>query len=569
MTNTQRDHALFIFAFILALTLRLIKLDSLPLSDLEANWAMQAFHLSQNAQSALGSQSGYVLPTAFLFFVFGATDFMARVVPALAGSLLVLVPYILRDRLPGKSALVLAFFLALEPGLMALSRTIGSPILAVSFTLLALSLWLTKHPSWAGFFGALALLSGSALWPGLLSLVIAWLATGGINTLRNREQDSESSEGLPASRWEMWKPALLTGGATLLGAGTLFFLSPAGLGAAFGSLPDYLRGWTQSVDVPPTRLLMALAVYEPFLVVFAIASIVRGIITRDRQIIFLSIWMAVALALALVYPSRLVADLAWTLVPLTALAAFEVSRALGFDSENRWEIAGMVVLTFAILIFAALDFAGLALTGLTPEDSRIRWILLAGALVLLAASIILVALGWSLEVARKGALWGFIVVMSLYTISVATDATGLRANMTQELWRTDPQPAQAALLRQTIDDLSTWNKGAADALTVTVYGVDSPSLAWTLRDQPVTFASTAPTDSSSAIVIGPFDPQAAFGAEYRGQDFIWRRYPGWNTATFPEWLRWMAIHEMPQGEEAILLWARTDLFLDAQNKSKP
>jgi hypothetical protein len=314
---------------------------------------------------------------------------------------------------------------------------------------------------------------------------------------------------------------------------------------------------------------MTLAVYEPFFVVFAIASNVRGIITRDRQIIFLTVWMAVALALALVYPSRLVADLAWTLVPLTALAAFEVSRALGFDSENRWEIAGMVVLTFAVLVFAALDFSSLALTSLTPEDSRIRWILLAGALVLLAASVVLVALGWSLEVARKGALWGFIAVMTLYTISVATDATGLRANLTQELWRTDPQPAQAALLRQTIDDLSTWNKGTADALNVTVYGVESPSLAWTLRDQPVTFASAAPTDSSSAMVIGPFDPQAAFGAEYRGQDFIWRRYPGWNTATFPEWLRWMAIHEMPQGEEAILLWARTDLFLDAQNKSKP
>jgi hypothetical protein len=314
---------------------------------------------------------------------------------------------------------------------------------------------------------------------------------------------------------------------------------------------------------------MALAVYEPFFVVFAVAAIVRGFLARDRQIIFLSVWLAAALVLALVYPSRLVADLAWALVPLSALAALEVSRALGFDSENRWEIAGMVVLTFAVLVFAALDFAGLALTNLTPEDTRIRWILLGGALLLLAASVVLVALGWSLEVARKGAVWGFIAVMSLYTISVATGAAGLRANITQELWRTDPEPAQAALLRQTLDDLSTWKTGAVNALNVAVYGVDSPSLAWQLRDQPVTFASAAPVDSSSAVVIGPFDPQAAFGAEYRGQDFIWRRYPGWNTATSPEWLRWLAIHEMPQGEEAILLWARTDLFLDAQNKTQP
>ena len=124
-------------------------------------------------------------------------------------------------------------------------------------------------------------------------------------------------------------------------------------------------------------------------------------------------------------------------------------------------------------------------------------------------------------------------------------------------------------MRRTIDDLSTWKTGTNSALNIIVYGIDSPSLAWQLRDQLVTYTSAAPTDSSSAIVIGPFEPQAAFGAEYRGQDFIWRRYPGWNTASWPEWLRWLAVHEIPLGEEAILLWARTDLFMDSQNQTQP
>ena len=569
MTNTsQRDNTLFILAFILALTLRLVRLDVLPLSDFEANWALQAFHLSQNAHPALSPQPGYILPTAVIFFIFGSSDFSARILPALAGSLLVMVPYILRDKLPGKSAIILAFFLALEPGLIAMSRTAGSPLLAVSFSLLALSLWLTKCPQWAGFFGALALLSGPALWPGLVALGVAMLVAGRFPKQEN-EANPDSAEGETPSAREMWKPALITGGITLLGIGTLFLLSPEGLGAAFSSLPAYLRGWAQSVDVPPTRLLLTIAVYEPFFVIFALITLVRGIIARDRQVIFLAVWIALVLTLSLLYPSRQVADLAWLLVPLAALAAMEVSRALGFGSENRWEIGGMVILTFAVLVFAALDFAGLAMTNPTPEDTRIRWILLGGALLLLVVSITLVAFGWSLEVARKGALWGFVAVMTLYTISVATGAAGLRANVTQELWRTDPQPAQAALLRRTIDDLSTWNKGTDSALGVTVYGIDSPSLAWELRNQTVTYASAAPTDSSSPIVIGPFDPQAAFGAEYRGQDFIWRRYPGWNTASWPEWLRWLAVHEIPQGEEPIMLWARTDLFMDSQNQAQP
>lgn len=562
MNNTsQRDNALFILAFVLALTIRLIRLDSLPMGDVEADWALQAFHVSQNAHPALGPQPGYILPTAFLFFVFGSSEFVARLIPVLAGSLLVLVPYLLRERMPGKSALIMAFFLALEPGLLALSRTAGSPILAVSFTLLALSLWLTEHKSWAGFFGALALLSGPALWPGLISLGIAWAAVGGFARKQTAPEQT--------SRWDRWKPALIACGATLIGAGALFFLAPSGLGAAFNSLPAYLQGWVQTMDVPPTRLLLTVAAYEPFFVIFALIAVVRGIISRDRQVIFLSVWFAVSLVLALIYPSRLVADLAWMLVPLTALAAMEVSRALGFGSENRWEVAGMAVLTFAVLVFAALDFAGLAMTNPTPEDARIRWILLGGAMLLLAVSITLVAFGWSFEVARKGALWGFIAVMALYTVNVATGASGIRANLTQEVWRTDPQPAQAVLLLDALDDLSIWETGAKDSLDVTLYGIDSPSLAWLLRKQPVTFASAAPTDSSSPIVIGPFDPEAPIGVDYRGQDFIWRRYPGWNTASWPEWLRWLAVHEMPQGEEAIMLWARTDLFLDSQNQPFP
>jgi hypothetical protein len=567
--NSQRDTALFILAFILALTLRLIRLDALPLSDLEANWAMQAFQLSQNARPALGPQPGYILPTSLIFFIFGSSDFTARILPAVAGSLLVLVPYILRDRLPGKSAVILAFFLALEPGLLAMSRTAGSPILAVSFTLLALSLWLTKRPRWAGFFGALALLSGPSLWLGLIALGIAWAVAGRFPKPADDPANPDLVGGSTASTKELIKPALITGGVTLLSLGTLFFLAPSGLGTAFGSLPDYLRSWILSTDVPPTRLLLTVAVYEPFFVIFALITLVRGIIARDRQVIFLSVWIAAVLTISLIYPSRQVADLAWMLVPLAALAAMEVSRALGFGSENRWEIGGMVILTFAVLVFAALDFAGLAMTNPNPDNARIRWILLGGALLLLAVSVRLVAFGWSLEVARKGALWGFIAVMSLYTISVATGAAGIRANPTQELWRPDPQPGQAALVLRTIDDLSTWKTGAQNALHVTVYGIDSPSLAWLLRTQPVTFASAAPTDSSSPIVIGPFDPQAAIGADYRGQDFIWRRYPGWNTASWPEWLRWLAVHEMPQGEEPIMLWARTDLFLDSQNRPFP
>jgi hypothetical protein len=160
----------------------------------------------------LGPQPGYFLPTSLIFFIFGSSDFTARIIPALAGSLLVLVPFILRDRLPGKSAVILAFFLAVEPGLLAMSRTAGSPILAVSFTLLALSLWLTRHPRWAGFFGALALLSGPSLWPGLIALGIAWAVAGRFKKQADDPASPDSGGESTVSTKELLKPALITGG---------------------------------------------------------------------------------------------------------------------------------------------------------------------------------------------------------------------------------------------------------------------------------------------------------------------------------------------------------------------
>jgi len=56
--------------------------------------------VAQGAHPALGSQPAYILLTSIVFFFYGGgTDFLARLVPALVGSALVLVPFLFRDRL--------------------------------------------------------------------------------------------------------------------------------------------------------------------------------------------------------------------------------------------------------------------------------------------------------------------------------------------------------------------------------------------------------------------------------------------------------------------------------------
>src|SRR5262245_3158439 len=137
MKPLRREAWLYLFAFLLALTVRVVKLGASPLTDLEAKWALQALGVTQGTQPVLGSEPAYVLLTSILFFLYGnGTNFLARLIPALTGTALVFVPLLFRSRLKPRPSLMLAFFLALDPGLVALSRQAGSPILALTFLLL-------------------------------------------------------------------------------------------------------------------------------------------------------------------------------------------------------------------------------------------------------------------------------------------------------------------------------------------------------------------------------------------------------------------------------------------------
>ena len=127
MKPFRHQTAFYVIAFLLALAVRLIRLGTWTLTDIEAQWALQALGVAQGAHPALGSQPAYVLLTTIVFFFYGGgTNFWARFVPALAGSCLVFVPFLFRERLKPRPSLILAFFLAFDPGLVALSRQAGS-----------------------------------------------------------------------------------------------------------------------------------------------------------------------------------------------------------------------------------------------------------------------------------------------------------------------------------------------------------------------------------------------------------------------------------------------------------
>ncbi|MDP2976625.1 MAG: hypothetical protein Q8N45_10505, partial [Anaerolineales bacterium] len=489
---------------------------------------------------------------------------------ALAGSALSLAPFFFRDRLGRIPALILAFALAFEPGLLALARVAGSLILAVSFLVLAWAMWRDGRYPLAGVLAGLALLSGPAVWMGLLALGLTWAIGMGIT---RGQQSAAEHKTLKTEHWslntEHWKPTLIYLLGTLLLGGSLFLLAPSGPSALVASLLAFVKGWWTPSGVRVIHLLNALAAYQLMALIFGILALVRGLLNKDRLVIGLGLWAGVALLLALVYPGRQVADLAWALIPLWALAALELSRYTKIEGIGAWELAGVTTLTTSILVFAWMNLAGVVGQEFTSPLAQTRLLLLLGALLLLGLSLTLVGMGWSLAMARQGAVWGSALFLAAFTLGAATGSAGLRRPLTAELWSPAPQTAQADLLQKTMDGLSNWRKGHIEALDVTVVELDSPALRWLLRDWEVKETGALSPADSPSLVVTPQGMQVNLGAAYRGQDFVWHQTPAWDLARPEDWLRWFVYRQMPQQTESIVLWGREDLFINEEAAPSP
>jgi len=198
-----------------------------------------------------------------------------------------------------------------------------------------------------------------------------------------------------------------------------------------------------------------------------------------------------------------------------------------------------------------------------------RYIILIGASLILVVCINLVAFGWSPRTARLGTTWSFSLFLGIYAFAASWGASGLRTPGGIELWQPDQPPTHAELLMSSVNDISLISLGHIDAQPVTVLGIDSPALEWTLRDHEVTIVDVLDPLSAPPIVITPLMNELGLPSAYRGQDFTWRQPPAWSIVQSPDWVRWLVYRQLPRETETIILWARDDLFPDAREEAQP
>ncbi len=569
--KSRHNYLLYLFAFLLAAMLRFIQLGALPLTDIEAKWALEALSLAQGDKILISGQAGYIAFTSFLFYSLESTNFLARFVPAFAGSFIVFLPYFIAsapslplspesDLKKEKVAITAAFLLAIAPGLIAVSRQANGTMLAITFGAFAWKMWKDDNPKWTGIFAGVALLGGASVWMGLLGIGLTWALAQNLIHQEDVEEPHPSQNHARSKRANLKIAAIYMGGTILL-VSTRLFLSPNGISAWLNSLAHYLSGWRYASDVPVTRVLLGLLAYYPLALFFGGIAIWRAVKEQNRQNLTLALWASIALTLALIYPAHQVSDLIWVALPLWILSASELIRYFRLPIFDRNETLGVFALTITLLLFSWLSLAKAGILTVNPLQNQV---LLAGSIALLILSLALIAFGWSAEVATLGGAWGILLGLGIYTLGTAWGATGLRTPKGVEIWNSAPHVAQAGLLMDTVEQISTWGRGDARSLNIMLTGINSPALNWTLRNHNITEVATLDSSTAPDLVFTPYTEEIALADSYRGQDFIWRKNPDW--LLMNNWSKWLILREVPMSYEKIILWARNDLFFDSQNQ---
>ncbi len=224
----------FVIIFIGAL-LRLIGLGSMPLGENEARLAYQVINL----QNVSGGSPLYISLTSIFFWLFGSTNFLARLLPAIMGISLILLPFFLDQDRKNGMAIWIALWLAIDPALVAVSRQVNSQIILLT-TFLYGCVFLWKKEYFKGWlFLGLSLLSS----PFVFHLLIPLGLTGWVAKVFWKVN-------LPEVRMKILEKRQVGLGFILVVLLlTCMMIRPQIFGIWANFLPDYLQSWRVSTEV--------------------------------------------------------------------------------------------------------------------------------------------------------------------------------------------------------------------------------------------------------------------------------------------------------------------------------
>lgn len=504
MTTTVRW--LWVCLLVVALLTRLAALNAVPLSPDETLAALPALDAARGAGWPEAAASPLLLVgNALLFFLFGPGDGIARLLPALAGTALVAVPWLWRRRLGEAGALAAAALLAGSPVALFASRHLDGSLVGVLGSALLLSAWLYPDqegrpaPALAVIGLALGLTGGAAGYDLFLAGLVAGLAYRWIGA-GEAPQPTRAAASM-AGR-------ILAGG--LCGA----LIITTGLGwrwNGWGSLGDsfaaWFTEWQQSSTTYPVPFLLVL--YEPLTLLLALIALVRGISgkeTKERTSHTLTwgLWALLATLLPTLRPGAAGTAAVAAVFPLALLAGQEVGHLVKSARHWSWLPEGLQGgVTFVVWGYLGIQMAYHALRGAgsLPEIMMAVLTLVLQLLIFMG----FIAL-FEVRSAARGLLLGTAAVMLLVQGAFGWGLAFLRAGDPAEPLVSRATATDLRALRQVVDDLGRVQGRPGEEVDVALVAGDAAITAvtrWALRDLSRLQVTVSWPTSAPALVVAP------------------------------------------------------------------
>lgn len=560
---------------VVALTMRLAGLGEAPLSAAEARQATWAWRAATGRGLPTEGYSPLLLvANSMLFWMFGASEMVARFWPAVSGAALALTPVLLRRRLGQVGALGAGLYLALSPAALVASRQVDGTMLAAVGTMVfvgGLDCYLEKEGRrWlllAGLGLAWAVVSGAAAYGMLLPLGVAWSVTW---RLWPSDGPATSVKRCLERMRENGAQFLLVFAVAAVALATGLGWHPAGVGAVGGVLGDWIHRF-RAVDSPTVSAVTLLAGYELFGVVWGLGGVVVALRRRRPWGVVLALWAGLAALLLLVMPGRAPTDLVWVVVPLAMLAGLAVKTIV----YGRWTGRAGVRWTYGaiVLVLWFQVYLMLATYARFGQPSNLVLVfMITGLQAFLGVSFAL-ALGPGPTLRTAAATTGMALLALL--ISAGWGAAYGSPGDPREALRSRPTTENVYDLVETLRAVSWRERGMPTTLDFVYAAPEDSVLAWYFRG----FERARRVDELTELraeelaeVVVTIDqrvrPADSPGADYVGQAFpLERRWTPqalecrlWEGDCRPA-VRWFLFRDeppLPEAELLATLWRRVD-----------
>jgi uncharacterized protein (TIGR03663 family) len=556
------ETGLYILFLILGACVRFYSLGTQPLQEEEARLALDVWQFSGGGAAQIRGHSPLLFHAGALsYLLFGARDFVIRLLPALAGTCMVGLPYLLRPQLGRRGALATSALLALSPSFVFFSRQAnGDIVLAAALLALVSGLFgyarrddSSKLYLVSASLAIAVLASGATLVP-LLVLAGFWLAPPVYSRLTGKTASPSLQQWLRERPHRAAALGLFAALTVLIATGLLVNLH--GLQATLDLFSGWLARFPPVADPLPWHYYLSLLlVYELPVLVFGLAG-ATYLWRRDTFSKFLVCWLGVSLLLYSLMGNKPPSGVLLILLPLTMLAGRAIADLIYLVREGeQWawnRLLALICLPALFLLLIQLAAFG---DPNNPGDPRNLMLALLSLFFIacLVLTVGLLALDWRSAVRSGGlvvlVLLGSLMFRSSWRLNQAAPGNAFEI-LSQKTTSTDVRNLVKAL-----EDFSNQQEGQRQTIDIAVTGGEDPLLGWYLKDfRDLSFVSEL-SSSPATVVITPFPASENLpnyrGARYRLQS-SWR---GGSVASH-DLVNWYLFREslQPPTHTEVVMW---------------